>query len=76
MGTGQALVIDFIVTAASGDGCSLVALGTTMPYATNWYTHTQGSGVSRRKRVAELAISCWRTPSSPLDEGLGISGTG
>lgn len=42
-------VIDFIVTAASGDGCSLVALGTTMPYATNWYTHTQGSGVSRRK---------------------------
>lgn len=26
--------------------------------------------------MAELAIDCWRTPSSPLDEGLGISGTG
>lgn len=30
--------------------------------------HTQGLGSPEGRRVAEVAMGCWRAPSSPLDE--------
>jgi hypothetical protein len=68
------MVIGFILTTASGrGGCSL---GTTIPYATRWDAPYSGFWGLQKRKVAEVAMGCWRAPNSPPDEGLGIPGTG
>lgn len=70
MGTGQALVTLQHGHGLYPDGSHYNAVPPTgAPIL-------RALGSPEGRRGAELAIGCWRTPSFPLDEGLGIPGTG